>query len=123
MKSFVLLFSTIMFSISLLGQEKYEKIFSFNEYQKDWAKVYKDGNYGFIDVNGKEVVSSIYEEIFPFGMYKTDWAEVYKDGNFGFIDASGNEVVKPIYDKIIMKDKLTGYNGDHDEEIIEKIIK
>ena len=42
---------------------KYDAISAFGAYQKDWALVQKDGLYGFIDINGKEIVKAKYNEI------------------------------------------------------------
>jgi len=42
---------------------KYDAISAFGAYQKDWAQVQKDGLYGFIDINGKEIVKAKYNEI------------------------------------------------------------
>ena len=54
--------------------------------------------YGFINEEGKEVISLQYENAFPF---LEDLASVKKNGKYGFIDKSGNIVIDFKYDYTI----------------------
>lgn len=53
-------------------------------------RVYKDGKWGFIDMNGNEVISCQYDDIDEFS---EGLVRVKKDDKYGFIDQKGNEVV------------------------------
>jgi hypothetical protein len=57
----------------------------------------KNGKYGFIDCEGKEVIPFIYDYVQPFfgGL-----AEVNRNYKLGFIDKTGKEVIPCIYDDI-----------------------
>ncbi|HOM03537.1 MAG TPA: WG repeat-containing protein [Acetivibrio sp.] len=62
-----------------------------------WARSYSGGKYGFIDTNGKEVVSPIYDYVDDFN---EGIAVVCKDDKWGAIDKDGNVVVPIIYPDI-----------------------
>ncbi len=91
----IFLFSTIVF-----GQNSEETKNTTKNYPPEWKLIIKNGYYGFIGPDGKEIVKPKYSLIEPFGEYQTDWAMVVKDGLFGFIDLRGIEVVKPQFDLI-----------------------
>lgn len=62
----------------------------------DLTKVRKNGRYGFIDADRREVIPLIYEAAWNF---RDGLARVRKNGGkYGFIDMTGKEVVPIIYD-------------------------
>lgn len=81
-------------------KNKYDCKEKLGEYKSDLALVQVNGKYGFIDNNGKEVVTPKYNHIGKFGIYKSDWALVKLNGKYGFIDKKGKEVVAPKYNHI-----------------------
>ena len=56
---------------------------------------HKNGNVGFIDTNGEEVISFIYDSPIPFGdnEFLEGRVVVYKDGEAGMIDLEGNIII------------------------------
>lgn len=66
---------------------KYESIAFFSE---DLARVYKDGKFGYIDLNGKLVIPLKYTSANDF---KDGYAQVSIDGKFGYIDKKGKVVI------------------------------
>ncbi|MCW4468255.1 WG repeat-containing protein [Flavobacterium sp. MFBS3-15] len=74
-----------------------------------WVKVYRDGNIGYIDDMGQEVIPPVYDEIGRFGDYCGSMAIVKKENLFGLIDVDGNPVTDVIYDEI---GKPGEYNSD-----------
>jgi cytochrome oxidase Cu insertion factor (SCO1/SenC/PrrC family) len=90
------------------GQNNYEKVSSYGEYQEKWALVEIGGLLGFIDQDGNEIVKPQYEKISQFGEYQEKWALVEIEGLLGFIDQEGNEIIKTKYEKIINDKKLEG---------------
>lgn len=82
-----------------MGQEvvkpRYDKIYKFNSNNhKEWALVKLNNKYGFIDLNGKEVVAPIYDSIGNYGEKHPFWAEVSINNKKTFIDEDGNTVIK-----------------------------
>lgn len=76
----------------------------------DLIKVYDNGKYGFIDIEGNNVIEFIYDDVNYFiGEYST----VKLDYKQGIIDKSGNIVVDIIYDAI-------WYNGETEHIIAIK---
>lgn len=55
----------------------------------------KDGLYGYLDRNGKEIVPFIYEEAFDFS---DGFAQVKLDGKMGYINARGERIGECVYD-------------------------
>lgn len=62
--------------------------------------VEKDGLFGLITNEGKEIVKPRYDMIGEFGEYKKDWALIQKNCLFGFINFEGKEIIKPRFDYI-----------------------
>jgi hypothetical protein len=62
--------------------------------------VEKDGLFGLITNEGKEIVKPRYYMIGEFGEYKKDWALIQKNCLFGFINFEGKEIIKPRFDYI-----------------------
>jgi len=76
---------------------KYDEIYEFSKYFKDWAMVRVDDKYGFIDINGKEVIPVIYSNS-EFKFY--EGLAVVRIGNlYGYIDKNGKEVISCKYDE------------------------
>jgi len=65
-----------------------------------WAKVEKNGSFGFIDKSGKEIVPVKYDNISYFGSSADNWAKVEYHGKQGFINKQGEEIVETKYDRI-----------------------
>ena len=63
-------------------------------YNDGMAMVRKNGKYGFIDKEGKEIISCKYDEAIGFN---EGLAVVKKDGKYGFLDKKGKEVIPFIY--------------------------
>ena len=64
-----------------------------------WYKVKKDGKLGFVDSNGKVVVSPKYDDISRPNS-ENGLMKVQLNGKYGFINSAGKEVVNPKYDYI-----------------------
>lgn len=86
------------------------KIEVIGEYTEGIAKARKDGKYGFVNEEEKEVIPFDYDAISDFE--EDGLAKAEKDGKFGYIDREGNDVVAFEYDNI------GSYHGDF--AIIEK---
>lgn len=65
-------------------------------YSEDRAAVKKDGRWGYIDRNEREIVAPQYQDAWP---YREGRAAIKKDGQWGYLDANGKEAVKPVYDR------------------------
>jgi hypothetical protein len=74
--------------------DKYDKM---NRYYNGLAAVQKDGKWGFINVNGNEIIPLIYDMAcnFTYG----DIVVVELDGKMGYVHKSGKVVVEPKYDE------------------------
>ena len=60
-------------------------------------KYKKDGKYGLVDMEGKEITDPIYDEISGM-MYKEGMLLVKQGEKVGIININGVEVIEPIYD-------------------------
>ena len=76
------------------SQAKYDHV---RPYSEGLAAVEKNGRWGFIDKQGREIVRPQYQDVLPYGESR---AAVKKDGQWGFIDKHGKETVKPQYDTV-----------------------
>lgn len=100
---------------STILNEKNEKIFTQYEevepiilngvvssvpYEKQVLKYKKDGKYGLINYNGKEITKPIYEEIQSLENKESELL-VKKDGKYGVINSKGARLIKEEYDNII----------------------
>ncbi|PIW06099.1 MAG: hypothetical protein COW40_01315 [Cytophagales bacterium CG17_big_fil_post_rev_8_21_14_2_50_40_13] len=100
-KHLILVLALLLTHIHTQAQSTtFYEVETFGLYGSPWARVKKNGKYGFINERGKITVEPIYDQIDPFGINGTTWAMVMKNKKYGFIDRSGREVVEPIYDKI-----------------------
>lgn len=100
MKRLTLLFSFLLITLMAFAQSSYQKIYAYNQYNKDWALVKTvSGTYGFIDRKGKAVVPAIYAKIQKFGKYNANLAMVKSiSDTYGFIDRNGKVVIPAIYE-------------------------
>ena len=60
-----------------------------------------NGCWGYIDLDGNEVIECIYDDAFIF---EHGLGMVYRDGYYGFVDCDGFEVIECIYDFAEMGD-------------------
>ncbi len=93
--------------------------------QDKYIKISKNGKWGFVDRQGKEVIKPIYDNVFYFN---EELCCVEKDELFGFIDREGNEIISIQYDcacsfseglACVYKKDLCGYIDKQDNVIIE----
>ena len=68
-------------------------------YEKNTLIYKKDGKYGLINLDGKEITKPIYEEISSIH-YKEGTFAVKQDGKLGVINLKGKVVIKPEYETI-----------------------
>lgn len=68
-------------------------------YEQNAIKVQKDGKYGMIDINGKEILPCEYDEL--YSLKNTDNSIiVVKDGKKGLVDSTGKKIIDPQYKEI-----------------------
>lgn len=84
--------------------EKVEAIYNNDKsnnlwYENNVLKVQKDGKYGLINLEGKEILSCEYEEIKPIIGTKNALITI-KDGKQGLVDNLGNIIIKNEYTQI-----------------------
>ena len=75
---------------------KYDEIYQFSEYFKDWAMIRLNGKYGFINKLGNEVIPAKFSNskfIFSEGL-----AVVIVNNKYGFMDKSGKELISCRYE-------------------------
>lgn len=82
-----------------LAQEGYKKVYAYDEYQHDWAKVKTiAGTYGFIDRSRGLVVEPVYARIGKFNYASGQYALVKNvAGAYGFLDRQGREAIPAIH--------------------------
>ncbi len=99
----------------LTQYEKIEAISNQDEnnniwYESNMLKAKKDGKYGLVDLNGKELTNFEYEEITIIpGLKET--VKVKKDGKYGILDNQGKEILPVQYTDItnLGNDNKDGY--------------
>lgn len=74
---------------------QYEYIGSEDEF--GFCDVRKNGKWGFLSSDRKEVVPAIYDSV---GSFHEGLADVSIDGKFGFVDTTGNVVIKLKFDNV-----------------------
>ena len=79
-------------------------------YEKKILKVQKDGKYGLINFDGKEVLPINYEEITVVSGIENSF-KIKKDGKYGIVDNEGKVVIEPQYEDIdiLGKDNKSGF--------------
>ena len=84
--------------------ENIEPIVNYDEnntitYEQNAIKVQKDGKYGMINIEGKEILPCEYDKL--YSLKKTDNSIlVEKDGKIGLVDSTGKVIVEPQYKEI-----------------------
>lgn len=80
----------------IIVEPKYDsELLTFESFYNDgMARVCKNGRYGFIDKEGKEIIPCRYEEA---DFFTEGLTAVKKDGKYGFLDKKGQEVIPFIY--------------------------
>lgn len=79
-------------------------------YEKSVLMYEKDGLYGLITYNGKEITKPIYNSIENLRPTEGKFL-VSKDGKYGCIDLNGNTLVKTDYDKVESDEYYTEEDG------------
>ena len=91
---------------------KYEKVEPLENYdadgnawyEKDVLKVQKDGKYGLIDIDGKEILNAEYEKIETLKGLENSIL-VQKDSKIGLVNKSGATIINPEFSSIEKFDK------------------
>lgn len=68
-------------------------------YEKSVLKYEKDGKFGLINIEGKQLTQAIYEEIDTL-QYKEGELLVKQEGKYGVINLNGYIIIEPKYDEI-----------------------
>ncbi|MEN1760502.1 WG repeat-containing protein [Anoxynatronum sibiricum] len=68
-----------------------------DDFVGDYARVTKDGKWGYINRTGKQTIDFEYDDV-SVGGFDHDLAAVMKDGLWGFINPKGEWVIEPAYD-------------------------
>ena len=79
-------------------------------YEKNVLKVQKDGKYGLINFDGKEVIPTEYDEIAVIPQIENSF-KVKKDNKYGIVDSDGKTVIQAQYTDIdvLGKDNKSGF--------------
>lgn len=78
-------------------------------YEKSVLKYAKDGKYGLVSFDGKEITKSLYDEIDSLS-YKEGELLVKQDEKYGVINIKGKELIEIKYDKIAVDEYYTDEN-------------
>lgn len=79
-------------------------------YEKTVLKYKKDGKYGIINFDGKEITKPIYEEIKGLENKESELLVKYS-GKYGVINVKGAKLIKPEYDNIVADGFYTDKNN------------
>ncbi len=85
---------------------RFKNISSDLMYEKSILKYQKDGKYGLVDFQGKELTKAVYDEIDSL-QYKEGELLVKQNEKLGVINIKGNELLKIKYDEILIDDYYT----------------
>ena len=100
----------------------FDGAWSFN---KGFAKVKKDGKWGYINTKGEQIVECKFDYV---GDFKDGLAMVEKDGKRGYINTKGEQVIECKFDDdlgfkeglaSVQKDGKWGYINTKGEQVIE----
>lgn len=86
---------------------KLKSVASTLAYEKSVLRYQKDGKYGLITLEGKQITKNIYDSIENLQPTEGKFL-VSKDEKYGVIDLKGNILVKTEYDKITSDEYYTG---------------
>ena len=99
----------------LTGYDQIEAIQNSDEsnnlwYEKNCVKVSKNGKYGLVNLDGKEIVSPDYEEISAINGIQNS-LKIKKDGKYGIINTEGKSIVGNLFTDItnLGKDDKAGF--------------
>lgn len=68
-------------------------------YEQNAIKVQKDGKYGMINIEGKEILPCEYDDL--YSLKNTDNSIlIEKDGKIGLVDSTGKVIIEPQYKEI-----------------------
>ena len=86
-------------------------------YEQNILRIQKDGKYGLINLEGKEITAIEYDDITSISGIKNS-LKIKKDGKYGIIDNEGKIVVEPQYEDIdiLGKDNKSGFIIKSDTE-------
>ena len=79
-------------------------------FHEGFAAVYRNEKWGFIDINGKEIVPPKYDYVWNF---QNGFALVESGEKYGYIDTTGNDIVSLKYDRPIWA--LRGFHEGYAE--------
>ena len=79
-------------------------------YESNVLKVKKDGKYGLIDLDGKEILKAEYSEIFAMPGIENS-LKIKKDDKYGIVNTEGKIIIEPKYQDIttLGKDDKSGF--------------
>lgn len=92
------------------GVEVMETLESNLDFEKTFLKFKKNGKYGLIDYNGKEIVSAQYDNVQSL-KNRPGEILVKKDSKYGVLDSLGNLKIKLEYDSIVGDEYCTEKYG------------
>lgn len=74
------------------SEQEYNSVSAFHQ---GYARVSRDGHYGVIDMQGREVVQAVYDDVSNYSdvVFSYGYASVTKDEKIGFINDQGQETV------------------------------
>ena len=88
----------------LTGYDKIEAIDNIDKNENVWyednvLRVQKDGKYGLIDLNGKELLPAEYDEIIGLNGIENSIL-IKKDDKYGLVNDTGSVIIEPNYKEI-----------------------
>lgn len=99
----------------LTGYEKIEAIDNYDSKQNIWfedniLRVSKNGKYGLIDFEGKEIIPCEYDEIVALTSIRNEFL-IKKAGNIGLVNEKGQSIIPTQYKAILTLKE--GYNSEY----------
>lgn len=99
----------------LTGYDKIEAIDNFDSKQNIWyednvLRVCKNGKYGLIDFDGKEILACEYDEITALNGVQSNFL-VKKDGKLGLVNEKGQTIINTEYSNILTLEE--GYKNEY----------
>ena len=129
--SFVCLASLNSQSSRVVDRNGNEILYPLSQYEETggfeagFSTLRKNGQWGFLDRNGNEIVKPQYQYVTDF--YE-GFARILKDNQWGFLNTSGREIVVPQYEAVedfregfaaVLEDSLWGYIDTNGYEIVK----
>lgn len=100
----------ILTEYSHVQQIRLKNVSSDLMYEKSVLKYSKEGKYGLVGLEGKEITKPIYEEIDSLP-YKEGELLVKQNGKYGIINIKGNSIVPIQYDKVAVDEFYMNEEG------------